>query len=112
MVQQFKQFRYNNNSSSLNFPTDLTDADLVSGECFIDYLPAIQLGVQSLPGTKFYINDATRPVIVGFTGIFELDFSQGGAITSLAFDEQSMAAIRSNDSASLIIDIAYVGGNN
>jgi hypothetical protein len=29
-----------------------------------------QLGIQAPPGTKFYINNGTNPVIIGYTGLF------------------------------------------
>ena len=112
MVQNFKQFRYYNNNSSHNFPNGLTVNDLVSGECFKNYLPISQLGISALPGTKFYLNGSDTPVIIGFTGYFELDFSNIGTILSLEFDAQSLERIRINNSAYLLIDIVYLGGGD
>ena len=112
MTQNFKQFRYFNNNSSYNYPTTLTSNELISGECFKDYLPITSLGISALPGTKFYINGSDTPVIVGFTGLFELDFSQGGTILSLQFDSRSIENIKANNSSYLLIDIVYLGGGN
>jgi hypothetical protein len=36
-------------------------------------MPIVQLGIQSVPGTKFYLNGSNNPIIIGNTGIYELD---------------------------------------
>jgi len=69
------------------------------------------LGVRALPGTQFYINGGTNPVIVGFTGLFEIDLTDGGSITELKFDRKSIDAIELNDSAYLVVDMLGIGGN-
>lgn len=112
MTQLFKQFIYCNNNSNKNFPLNLQSNNLINGTAFSDYLPAIQLGIQAPPGTKFYINNGENPVIIGFTGLFELSLLENGSITSLTFDEQSIDQIQANDSAIIIIDIAYLGGGD
>lgn len=73
-------------------------------------MPLTQLGIQAPPGTKFYLNGNTNPVIVGFTGLFDIDLTQGGSIISLSFDSDSIKEIQQNDSAFLIVDMAYLGG--
>ena len=107
MTQQFKQLIYCNDNSSFN-TTNRTD--LISGGAFTSYVHLSQLGVQAPPGTKFYLNGGIQPVIVGFTGLFELDLTLGGSITSIRFDPVSLANINANDSSILIIDMAYMGG--
>ena len=38
------------------------------------YSPIIHLGIQTLPGTKIYLNGFyDAPIIIGATGIYELD---------------------------------------
>lgn len=111
MTQLFKQFIYCNNESLKNFPSNLLDTDLISGDAFNNYTPLVQLGVHAPPGTKFYLNGSINPVIVGFNGLFDIDLTQGGSISHLAFDASSINWIKSNDSAILIIDMAYIGGN-
>ena len=64
-----------------------------------------------MPGTKFYVNGTNNPVIIGFTGMFSIDLTAGGSITELTFDEDSIDEIEENDSAYLVVDIAYLGGN-
>ena len=110
MTQNFKQFIYHKTGSNYN-TTGLQKNDLIDGSAFNGYYNIVQLGVRALPGTKFYVNGTTNPVIIGFTGMFSIDLTAGGAITELAFDEDSMDEIEGNDSAYLIVDIAYLGGN-
>lgn len=68
------------------------------------------MGIQALPGTKFYLNDINalnrEPIIIGRTGIFELSLNQA-KINSIAFDEKSMETINTNENAYLIVDILY-----
>ena len=109
MRQRFKQYIYCNDNSLQNHPQGLKKADLISGNAFGE-INWSQIGVQAPPGTKFYINSANNPVIVGFTGLFELDLSNGGFIGALSFDSDSLDYISRNDSAILILDVAYWEG--
>lgn len=108
MAQQFKQFVYCGDS---NYTTDgltknlLTDAQQ---SIFNRYTPITQLGIQAPPGTKFSLNYSSLPVIVGFTGIFQVDLSAGGTIESIIFDKNSIDYIEENN-CMLIIDIIYEG---
>ena len=110
MVKDFNQIIYCHPSSEKN-TNGVTKENLVSGTIFSQYLPLSQLGVRALPGTQFYLNGGTNPVIIGFTGLFEIDLSSGGSITGLKFDEKSIQAIEANDSAYLIVDMLGIGGN-
>ena len=108
--QQFKQFRYfgGNNSNQNNISAE----ELINGEIFSQYRPIVQLGIRTLPGTRFYLNDGDSPVIVGYTGLFELEFKEGGCITSMRFARQSIDFITDNiNGGYLIIDILGKGGN-
>ena len=84
-------------------------ANLISGAAFSNYLPVSQLGVQSIPGTKFFLNGNTNPVIIGFTGVFSIDLSSGGEINEIRFDEDSIKNINDNVGAVLIVDMAHLG---
>ena len=111
MTQNFKQFVFCKNGSAKNSPSNLTGANLVAGNIFLDYQPISQIGIQAPPGTKIYFNNNDSPIIIGYTGLLELDFSStGGSISSIAVDQASIDYISSNDSAILIIDIAYFVG--
>ena len=107
MAKKIKQFRYYANNSDNNYPKSLKHNQLISGSVFSSYMPIIQLGIQSIPGTKFYLNGSNNPIIIGNTGIYELDLEGLSQINSLQFDANSVIFINSNQSAYLIIDIIY-----
>lgn len=111
MAKQIKQFRYyEQGNDKKNYPSNISLSNLHSGSIFSKYVPIIQLGIQSLPGTKFYLNDSNDPIIIGNTGIYELNLNGLSAITSLKFDRQSINSIATNISAYLIVDILYEDG--
>jgi hypothetical protein len=84
-----------------------------NGGAFTEYLPFTQLGIQTLPGTRFYLNNnEIGPVIIGSTGIYELDLNGLSKITALSFDQKSVQAVSSNNNAFLIIDIIYEDGED
>ena len=91
---------------------------LLTKEQFIDGLvfdspscyPILQLGIQALPGTKFYINSGLDPIVVGFTGIYELDLDGQAEIVKLTFNKDSMKRIEENSNGYLIVDILYDDG--
>jgi hypothetical protein len=37
-----------------------------------------QLGIQGRPGTSFYLNGSTLPIVLGETGIYEIDLQNYG----------------------------------
>lgn len=127
MAKRIKQYRYYadgvKNSASGNeknqpqeikndageyVPTSYTH--YVSGAVFGDTFPILQLGIQALPGTKFYLNNGLEPIIIGSTGIYELDLDGQTEITDISFDYGSMTLIRDNVNAFLIVDIIYDDG--
>ena len=123
MAYKVKQFRYYNDKSSevseskRNQPTTLdgtttliTSKNYVDGDVFGKHFPVTQLGIQALPGTKFYLNEAVDPVIIGATGIYELDLTNGIQISKISFAHDSMENIKNNDNAFLIVDIIYDDG--
>ena len=69
--------------------------------------PILQLGIQSLPGTKFYVNGNPTPVLVGVTGIYELDLQGEVEINSLTFDPTSLTAIDEAPGSYLLVDVIY-----
>lgn len=115
MAKKIKQFRYYGEGNSKNEPSGLSMRSLISGSAFTSptkYVPILQLGIQGLPGTKFYINNAYNPVIIGHTGIYELDLNGLSEITALNFDSKILQTINSNSSGNnyLIVDIMYEDG--
>lgn len=121
MAQQIKQFRYytepeiiddNDKIYGVNEPADLRMSDLQSSnsKIFRKYFPVTQLGIQGLPGTKFYLNNSTNPIVLGITGTYELNLEGKSEITAIGFDQQSLNVIKNNPNAFLIIDIVYDDG--
>lgn len=120
MAKKIKQYRYyndTNDSVTRNQPLYVPDTDIVAtyahyvnGEVFGTCFPILQLGIQALPGTKFYLNEAVDPVIIGATGIYELDLTNGIQISKISFAHDSMENIKNNDNAFLIVDIIYDDG--
>lgn len=110
MAKKIKQFRWyggDNGSSSHTDVANLTKESIIDGTAFKDYMPISQLGVQAPPGTDFYLNGSVRPIIVGVSGIYDLDIKNGARITSLKFSKQSLERINKNPRSYLIIDILY-----
>lgn len=113
MAKQIKQFRYyEQGNTAKNYPSNISLSNLASGSIFSKYMPVVQLGIQSLPGTKFYLNNSNDPIIIGNTGIYELDLNGLSEITAIEFDRQSINAIATNTNAYLIVDILYEDGED
>ena len=108
MAKHVMQFRYYEDNHTNNQPVELNAGQLVNGTVFAKYLPFTQLGIQALPGTRFYLNDNIEdPIIVGSTGIYELELEGISKISSLKFDSKSLKLIADNPNAFLIIDVIY-----
>ena len=109
MAKHIMQFRYyNDEQGNNNQPEDLNAESLNKGTIFAKYLPFTQLGIQALPGTRFFLNDNIEgPVIIGSTGIYELELEGISKLTSLKFDSKSLKLIADNPNAFLIIDVIY-----
>ena len=58
MAKQIYQVRYYGDSHAKNQPAGLTGMKLKSGSVFSNYLPILQLGIQTIPGVKFYVNNS------------------------------------------------------
>jgi hypothetical protein len=52
-----------------------------------------------------YLNNSITPVLIGSTGLYELNLEGLSTITNIHFDPISLDAINSNPNAYLIIDI-------
>ena len=108
MAKRIMQFRYYGDGSAKNQPAGLSKNMLNKGSVFTKYLPFTQLGIQSLPGTRIYLNnDSVHPVMIGSTGIYELELEGISEIGELHFDMTSLEFIEKNSNAHLIIDVIY-----
>lgn len=97
MAKVVGQVRFYGEKDPRNFPKDLTLIEVQTGRCFTNYYPIVQLGVQTLPGTKMYLNKDSQPVIVGVTGVYELNIDGLSYINSLCFDRTSLQLIDNKD---------------
>lgn len=111
MAKQITQFRFYGDGHKNNYPTDLTK-DLLKGSAFKNCGSIIQLGIQTFPGVKFYINN--QPIMVGSTGIYELNVEGYATITTLSISSTSLEKVFiNNPHAYLIIDIiSETGGKS
>ena len=113
MAKYLMQFRYYGDSSDdKNYPNNLNNTSLASGSYLITYKPnatsIASLGIQTLPGVKFYLNNSqVDPIIIGPSGIYELGIDENYEITGLQFDKKSLDLINANNGAYLIIDVVY-----
>lgn len=111
MARKVYQVRYygdNKSDSNKNQPANLTGNRLRSGSVFSQYTPMKQIGIQSMPGVKFYLNNSVEPITIGSTGIYELNVENMTEITALSFDTTSINMINQTPSTSyIIVDILY-----
>ena len=71
-------------------------------------IPTIKhLGIQTIPGVKFYINEVKEPIIIGQTGIFELDLFQYPSLTINGFKVGTLD-FSEGSNCFLIIDLVYI----
>lgn len=105
MLYSFAQIRYNNNDTDMS---NTTDENMISGAAFTAYGTIYQLGIQAPPGTIFYI-DGDNQMMVGNSGIFELDLMNKAYISDLRFSEKSINFVKENKSSFIIVDIVYGG---
>lgn len=110
-MKQIKQFKYYNSLSSKNYPA-LSNyyGTLCNGNLFAAHSGISHIGIQAIPGTKFYLNDSIYPITVGFTGIYELELAGLSRIYSIRFDKNSLAEYENNENNCILIDIMYEGG--
>lgn len=104
----YEKGKYFYKIQQLNYPPSLYMGNLVSGSAFANCVPIVKLGIQSLPGTRFRFNTNLDWIVLGATGLYELDLKDSsGSIVDLKFDKQSIQNINDNKNAYLIIDIMY-----
>ena len=111
MARQVKQFRYYGANDVRNYPDEVSYAALLSGNIFQQYAPIISLGIQGSPDLKFYINQSSNPIMLGVTGIYELDIDGITTLSSIRIDKESLNNITADNANPLMIDIIYEGGS-
>ena len=109
MAKQITQFRYYKEGHTNNSPSGITVDQLIDGNAFKGMI-ITQLGIQTLPGVRFHLNDnnpTNPPIIIGSTGIYELEIDGISQIESFWFEKNSLDLIEKNENAYLIIDMIY-----
>lgn len=110
-IKQFRFYNYNDRTGTQN-PNNAPQVPTWRYYCddtsFRNFAPIYQFGIQTLPGTKVYLNQSTTPIIIGASGVYEIDLEDTTAIlNSIRIDPTSMQAINDIDNAYLIIDIVH-----
>lgn len=81
---------------------------LVKGNLISLLSPNIKrLGIQTLPGIKFYVNNRPDPIIVDYSGLYEIDLDDKTIISHLAFSASSIDRINETPGGYLFIDVLY-----
>lgn len=103
-ITQFRHYGFQNEKNSPN------DESIWEKNLFEGYNGIIKIGIQTLPGVEFSLNQSTNnnKIIIDHTGVFELDLSKTNAVIStLRFTPESMIRIDEVDNANIIVDILY-----
>lgn len=111
MATKFAQFRYGGDGAVwTSTSASVTRDGLTTGEAFRNYCPLTQLGIQAIPGTRFFLNYGTEPIVVGPAGIWEIDVRAGVTIEALSFDPVTLDLnVTSESMPGLIVDFIYEG---
>ena len=100
MARKIKQFKY---PAGNDVSSDMFKDGTIFAEKGV--YPILQLGIQGLPGTKFYLNGSIYPICIGLSGIYDLEVKNGVIISKLEFSADSMAKYASG--SVLIVDVIY-----
>ena len=113
-MKKMTQFRFYGNGSGKNSPLNLTTTKLNNDNIFAECGSISQLGIQAPPGTIFTLNESSAPIMVGKTGIYELDLEAIGRIHSIRFIEEDLEEYFADKELHnrLLIDIVYDGGTS
>lgn len=121
-MKQMIQYRYYGKDNDLTEGISIDD-DKEYYELDYTQKPIYQLGIQSVPGFEFYLNDAENPIIIGASGIYQLDLTNTSArVVKIKIKKEQLEKIDGKTSETtsetisypvgyLIIDLVYEGGD-
>lgn len=113
-MKQIKQFVYYGLNDSRNTPQGSEFNNPWIYNLFSQYRQISHLGIQGEPGVQFCINGSKDEdaIMIGNTGIYEIDLDGVGYISSLRFLENSLDTFykKSSEERRLIVDFIYEGG--
>lgn len=107
---KLKQIRYYGDGNGNNYPAGLTAQILTTENVFTmaKCKSIIKLGIQGRANTKFYLSDKDYfPIVLGETGIYEIDLEGRGTIDILRFVKDSAFDQYSSTGDVLLVDIIY-----
>ena len=106
-----KQFRFYGKDNANNYPNNMTFSNLAHSNIFSGYGSITQMGIQARPGTVMYLNNEQRhPIVIGETGIYEIDLQDFGQIYAIRFEAASLEKYGAQGASDrLLIDIIYEG---
>lgn len=98
-----------NDEENKNIQYVLSDNNLTISNCLIH-----QLGVQGMPGTAININDSSNNILIGQTGIFELNLVDTTKINSVKITLPTLPSKDENHISPpltfyLLVDVIYSG---
>lgn len=111
-MKRIAQFRYRGEGHSENYPNyEFYTDKLTYGNIFQDYGFVSHLGIQGPVGLRFYLNQSSNPIMIGQTGIYELDLENIGRISAIRFDRTDINNYYTDNPRSdkILIDIVYEG---
>ena len=112
-MKQIKQFIYYGPDDSNNTPQDSEFSNPWIYNLFSKYRQISHLGIQGEPGVHFCINGSEDEdaIMIGNTGIYEIDLDGVGYISSLRFLEYDLKKFypESSEERRLIVDFIYEG---
>ena len=103
-MKLIRQFRYYGDGDARNYPVTLNKNDLVYNNIFAGYGSI----TQGRPNTTVFLNGQDFPIVIGETGIYEIDLQNYGQIYSIRFTSESLNEY-SIGKDRLLIDIIYEG---
>lgn len=105
-----KKISIENSELNLNIFQNLSPVDNSEPSFGGTNFKIYQLGIQSLPGLKFTINDnmtsANANIVLGQTGIFELNLADATPVTTVTFTNL-LDHLSLSDTNYCIIDVIY-----
>ena len=111
-ILRIAQIRYYGDGDTRNAPADLTAKQLTQNDNGLlkNYGDINQIGIQARPNAEFWLNNSRYSIIMGETGIYELDLRNTGFITDIKFSSSTISVYNKPDNTDrLIIDIVYEG---
>ena len=102
MNKKIMQFRYYGTKNKNNFPANIKAGDFSTEDFFKNYYPIHYIKIQGPNSIKFWINFNSNSVMLGPSGVYELDLQNFSTIEDLKF-----SSIPNTISEPLIIDLIY-----